>query len=197
MVLLLTFLLSLNQPALPALEGLASFDHPANTIGNAWVTADVLIGSDGRVQSVRAVEGLSPFRDIVVSTVQDWTFEESPTGDPAPATVVFLFRPPHIFAGEPIRRSETDLSETHPPTAVEVVDPGHPPSSVNSGATVLQLTISETGTIEEVRTVSDDSGFARGTLSAVRLWRFEPAVQDGMPVKGSVIVVVSYLRPAL
>src|SRR5688572_238795 len=169
MVLLLTLLLSLNQPALPVLEGLAPFDHPANSIGNAWVTANVLIDSDGRVQSVQNVEGLSPFRDIVVSTVQEWSFEEYSTPELSNATVVFLFRPPHIFAGEAVqRRSGTDRNGTAPPVPVEVEDPGHPPSSINSGATVLQLTISETGDIEEVRTVSDDSGFARGTVDAVR-----------------------------
>jgi hypothetical protein len=48
-----------------------------------------------------------------------------------------------------------------------------------------------------VRLVKGVAGLTEFTEQAVRSWRFDPAVWNGIAVPGTVIAVVSYLRPVV
>lgn len=182
----------------PRLERTGPVGHPPNMVGNAWVIAELEVGRNGRVQATRIPLGVNPFKEIAQDAVTDWQFKPARTTVPVDAqvTAVFLFRPPQLFAGPLIELPAQPKRNTdRPPLAIRLSDPGYPANSVGEGAVILELRLSATGAIENTRVVSDVPGLAAHTEKVVRAWKFEPALRKGSAVPGTVIAVVSYLRP--
>jgi TonB family protein len=75
------------------------------------------------------------------------------------------------------------------PLAITSPEPAYPESARRfriEGAVVVDMLVSETGDVIDVRTVKGIDGypaFERAAESAVRKWRFRPATKDGVPVK--------------
>jgi hypothetical protein len=203
MSLYITLLLTLMQTGpltLPRLERSAPVDHPLTTIGTSWVVLQLETDRLGKIQSVETLHGASPFLDLALSSVRQWGL--IPAGAPqpveSPVTVVFLFRPRDFFSASPVKPSQSSRRTLdHAPFPLELADPGYPISSVGEGAAVLELAVSQTGSVERARVVSDVPGLAAHTEKTVRQWKFRPAMRSGSAVAGSVIVVASYLRPII
>jgi TonB family protein len=75
------------------------------------------------------------------------------------------------------------------PLAIQSTEPAYPESARRfriEGTVVVDMLVSETGDVIDVRTVKGIDGypaFERAAESAVRKWRFRPATKDGVPVK--------------
>jgi TonB family protein len=63
--------------------------------------------------------------------------------------------------------------------------PSEPPSTVpKEEVGVLEIVVSPTGTVEHARLISTANRYEdRMIVSAVKAWRFEPAMKDGRPVR--------------
>ena len=182
------------------LEQSVPIEQTLNTIASSWVVLDLEPGQDGKIQSIEILQGVNPFLDVALENVRRWVF--TPAGTPRPAeshvTVVFLFRPPDLFSSSPLQSSQSFRHDPdRPPFPVELSDPGYPVSSVGEGVVMLELQITQTGSVESVRVVSDAPGLAAHTERALRAWKFKPAMRNGTAVAGNVIVVASYLRPVI
>jgi|RhiMetdeSRZDD1v2_1073273.scaffolds.fasta_scaffold599346_2 TonB family protein len=201
---LFTFLLVLFQmPAgfePPHVQQIAPVEGNLNIIASNWVIADLDIDGDGQVKFGTVLKGHEPFRGMVVASAGHWTFTPARTTVPVEshATAVFLFRPRAIFADPAPDLSGLGVAAMDkPPIPIRLSDPGYPSNSVAEGEVILELQVTEMGTIRNVRVVRAVAGLTEFTDRAVRFWRFAPAVWGGVPVRGTVIVVISYLRPAL
>jgi periplasmic protein TonB len=62
----------------------------------------------------------------------------------------------------------------------------------NSGAVVLQATISRTGTIENLRVMSGPAMLRQAALDAVKQWRYRPYMLNGQPVEVETAVEVDF-----
>ncbi|MDW7759183.1 MAG: TonB family protein [Acidobacteriota bacterium] len=75
------------------------------------------------------------------------------------------------------------------PLAITSPEPAYPESARRfriEGAVVVDMLVSESGDVIDVRTIKGIDGytaFERAAESAVRKWRFRPAIKDGVPVK--------------
>ena len=197
-ILLLSFVLAANDN--PRLEQTAPLSPPLNTVATSWVILDAEISAEGRVRSIDTLSGAEPFRHIALSNVGRWTFK--PVGTlqhtNSRAAIVFIFRPPDLFAAPSIDITPTVKRQVdHPAYPVRMTDPGYPINSVGEGTVVVELQVAASGAVKEARVVTDSAGLAIHAEQAVRSWRFEPAVRDGVATVGTVIVVASFLRPAL
>jgi TonB family protein len=162
------------------------------------------------LQAVNVLEGGNPFSAIVLSTLRRWRFlparittsipPESYITTPVASEVsaVFLFRSPFIFSWQnyqPVRPNSA--TPDRPVVPLRLSDPGYPPRSVAQGTVVLELRISTSGHVENVRVVADGGGLGGWTEKTVRTWQFAPALREGVAVRGTVLVAVSYLRPVI
>ena len=185
----------------PRLLQIAPLDHPLNIIGNSWVVTDLQITTDGKVPIVAVMQGLSPFREIVLTSVHRWGFAPARLNEvpvDSRAMVIVLFRDRNMFSGvTPTFQQRPKNPMHHPPIPVRLTDPGYPANSIGEGAVILELLISPTGDVHNLRVISDAPGLARSTTAAVVSWEFIPAKRDGVAVPGIVIAAVSYLRPTL
>jgi hypothetical protein len=183
----------------PRLQRSAPVADSLNIVASSWVTMDLEIDREGKT-TVRALEGPKPFRDMALGSVRQWAFTPARTEEPVEsrAFVVFLFRPRDLFPGAgPQLPKPSSSHPDRPPLPLRLSDPGYPTTSVGEGAVVLELGVGQTGTIESVRGVTTVAGLTAFTEKVVRTWRFEPAMRKGKAVPGTVIAVVSYLRPVL
>jgi hypothetical protein len=185
----------------PRLERTVRIQHPSNTVRNAWVIADLSVGADGALQSIHIVEGANPFKAHVFAAVSQWKFMPARTHAPVPYRVsaVFLFRAPDFFSARPREGGPGTRPDKpdRPALPLNLTDPGYPMNSVGTGATTLELQLLRDGSLESVRIAADEPGLAAWTIQAVQSWKFAPVIRDGVAVPGTVIAVVSYMRPLL
>lgn len=200
MVVWISLLLSLvhAQIVLPRLEKAVPPLHPPNTVGSAWVIADLDLTPDGAVHSVSVLEGAEPFKANVLEAVSRWKFSIARTDAPIGSRVaaVFLFRPPDFFSAQPQARVPA-AQRDRPALPLTLTDPGYPLHSVGFGATTLEVQISNGGAVASLRVVMDEPGLGTFTAKHVQAWKFQSAMGDGVETPRTVIVVVSYVRPWL
>jgi len=184
----------------PRLTQLLPVGHNPNTVASTWVIGDLDVGVDGSVKSATALKGDSPLPGTVLSSVSRWRFAPANATAPVESRVatVFLFRSRDIFPySGPDLAGISVAGLTRPPVPISLSDPGYPATSIAEGEVILELRLSETGAIQNVRVVSGVPGLTEFTERAVRTWRFAGSLWNGMPVPGTVVAVVSYLRPAV
>ena len=195
--LLFLFLLSTAFTP-PHVKQVTPIHSPFNVIAPTWVIADLAVGIDGRVYLPSILKGSEPLRSVALASASEWLFNPARAEGAVESHVaaIFLFRPRNVFSSSPPDLSGIQATGPDaPPIPVSASDPGYPPMSVAEGSVVLELQISETGSITAVRIVSGIPGITKWTEEAVRSWKFNPAEQSGQPVPGTAIVVIAYLRP--
>lgn len=93
--------------------------------------------------------------------------------------------PPAVKAGDIIAIQNVDVE----PQLIKGTQPTYPESARRfrvEGTVTVNMLISETGEVIDVRTIRGIKGypaFERAAESAVRKWRFRPAMKDGLAVK--------------
>jgi Gram-negative bacterial TonB protein C-terminal len=197
-LLLLWHVQTVYEP--PHMKQIASVEYSPNIIANTWAFGVLDVAADGSVTSATALKGGSALPGAVLSSVSRWKFTPAYTDAlvESHVTAVFLFRPRDIFSSPgPDLLGVAIAGLNTPPIPISLSDPGYIATSVAEGEVILELRLSQTGGIENVRAVQGVSDLTEFTERAVRSWRFAPASRNGIPVPGTVIVAVSYLRPGV
>ncbi len=94
-------------------------------------------------------------------------------------------------------KEEEKTPRLEPAQVVSTVDAVYPPRAVNWGTVVVNVTVGASGEIEKVAVVRDFPGFTDAALSAVKRWKFRPAMLDGDPIRSVVPVAFSFAQPLL
>jgi hypothetical protein len=200
---LFTFLLAFLQTASfmpPRLAQTPALEYPFTTTGTQWVVLDLETNRQGGVQSVQVVQGASPFLEIVLSNLRQWEFTPAEISGPQEShvTVIFVFRPRDIFSGPPVLLSQIyRRNSDSSPFPVQLSDPGYPTNSVGEGLTILDMQLTDSGNISDVRIIRDTPGLADHTERVARTWKFQPAMRNRAASTGTVVLVTWYLRPIL
>ncbi len=82
--------------------------------------------------------------------------------------------------------------------AAEVVSTAelyYPPTSAAFGTVVLELTVDESGSIENIKVVKDIKSLTPEAEKCVRKWSFRPARLGGRPVTSIVPVAFTFNNP--
>jgi TonB family protein len=73
----------------------------------------------------------------------------------------------------------------------------YPVNAICPGTVVLEVAVSSTGEVEEVKVVKDAPPFTQEALRAIKKWKFRPAKFEGEPIRSRVPVAFSFSRPAV
>jgi TonB family protein len=76
----------------------------------------------------------------------------------------------------------------------------YPPQSIGFGTVVLQVTLGDSGAIEDVKVVKDIKSLTPEAVKCVKKWSFKPARLNGKPVRSMIAVAFTFnnpYRPAL
>jgi TonB family protein len=71
------------------------------------------------------------------------------------------------------------------------------PMASNGGLVVAELVIAPSGIVEDAIVVDDAPPFTDELTKAIRLWKFDPALEDGEPVRARVSVIALFRAPVL
>ncbi len=85
----------------------------------------------------------------------------------------------------------------HPPVVVSTVEPTYPVNSVAFGTVILEVHLSESGEIEQVRVLNDIPPLTRQAEQAIAQWKFRPARLGDRPVPSVVPVAFTFVSPDL
>ncbi len=96
--------------------------------------------------------------------------------------------------------SPVDAAGTREPRIVSAPAPDYPASALRagvSGEVVLRIEVGADGRPQDVRVLSGSRNRAldRAAVRAIRQWRFEPALRDGVAVPGTVQQTIRFDAP--
>jgi len=176
---------------------------PPSAVAGTCVLADVPVDARGQVGNISILQGLGPFNDSATVAIRKWKFNPaSLNGQAAPSHVgvLMVFRPPalgNVGVGGPSfdYKAPTPPKNNHPPLPLTFTDPGYPQAATAEGVVIIDVPIDKNGNPLTMLTVQDVPQLTDVARTAIRSWKFMPAMESGKPVVGMLIVAISFRRP--
>jgi TonB family protein len=173
--------------------------HPVQTVEGGEVAFEVEVDWQGNIERLRLLLGRPPFTQAATEAVSQWNFTPARTEGPMGARVgIFMFfRQRALFTAGPAKHHyDWPLPEgDRASLPIDISYPSYPMNTVAEGVVILQLRISPSGSIENIRVVRDISPLTNAAQAAVQKWKFSPAQSSGRHVPGTAIVAISFRRP--
>lgn len=178
---------------------------PPNAVAGTCVLADVSVDARGRIGEIKILQGLGPFNDSATRAIKQWQFSPaSLDGKPAASRVGVLtvFRPAassNQGLGGPSfgYKQPSPPRNNHPPLPLAITDPGYPQTATTEGVVIIDVPIDKNGNPLTMLTIQDVPQLTDLARTAIRSWKFMPAMESGKPVVGMLIVAVSFVRPVV
>lgn len=160
------------------------------------VKMDVIIGKDGRVKRMHALNGQINTIPQAMDAVRQWTYKPTlVNGQPVEVAtqVDAVFTPTKTAAATkstpapkavgPAVKPASPIVAPEPTTKVEAAFTPEARAAGFNGYVVVSLTVDENGMPKDAK-VSQGAGYGLNekALEAVKQWRFKPATQDGKPI---------------
>jgi protein TonB len=105
--------------------------------------------------------------------------------------------PPKAAApAEPVRVG----GSVREPRPIKMVPPVYPPLASKarvSGTVVLEATLTELGTVDEIRVISGHPLLVEAAINCVKQWKYEPTLLNGIPVPVILTAKVNFFRAPL
>lgn len=173
-----------KAPTLLAQEGLSVFD--------------LEVDRRGRVQDESLLLGQPPFVERSRLSMKDWSFAPN-SHSPAHINATFLYRPQTTLPDSKLTFDiplPGEYRRLQSPFAIQITVPGYPADALYGDTVVLQLGITATGSVAQIRVIQDAPGLTNATIAAVRYWKFyvPPKLQE---FSRTAVVVVQFATPKL
>jgi TonB family protein len=171
--------------------------HPVNTVAAGLVVVEVDVERTSETQT-RVLCGEPPFVASAVEALKQWRFIASEDAGIVHTSVTFLFRPRAMY---PVKIGATavcpwNLEGDFPALAQQVIDPGYPPTSLATGAVILEVQVNASGMVTSTRIIDGLKPLTEKAQEAVKKWRFSPARISGKAAPSNAFVVISFVLPA-
>jgi TonB family protein len=171
--------------------------RPVHTLATGLVVVEIEIDRMTGALQTRVLHGDSPFVPPALDTLKHWRFSAPPGAVRSRTSITFLFRPPlfrslNVPAGVIRPWMPGDDSAALPQ---KVVDPGYPPDSNAAGAVILEVMIDAAGSVTGIDVVRGVADLTEQTKTAVKNWKFSPAIVGGRPMPSAAVVVITFMAP--
>lgn len=170
---------------------------------NGQVVLAVIIGKDGSVEQIRVKKSLRADYDrSALDAVKDWKWQPyllngKPVEVDTTVTVTYSLATDDKEEPKPQAAAEAAPSESMPKlisqVSAEYPETARADKNKLNGAVVVGVTVGKDGTVKETHIVhSLRADFDANAQTAVRQYRFEPAIADGRPVEKKIQVQVDF-----
>ena len=135
--------------------------------------------------------------------VGGWRFLAAQSREEGPqrgrVLVVALYRPPALFSGTTAGEAGSVLGEgsAEIPYPIRTTTPSYPPQAHGDGQALLEIAVSVSGEVEDVRVLRATPGFENPSLDALWGWTFRPAQRDGVAVPAVAWAILGYPQPTI
>jgi TonB family protein len=162
----------------------AAYDKKAFAIAADGFSQVLVALTDPVVSSDANKPPLSDLRTLAVGFEELATKAAAPPPPPAPPASVVAAPPPAPPAPIAFRVYSGEDREVTPPVIINQALPAFQGTVIAPRSGLLDVLISEAGEVESaVMTQSVTATYDRLALIAARMWRFKPAMVNGVPVK--------------
>jgi TonB family protein len=160
------------------------------------VIVEATVGQDGRVKDAKVIKSIPLLDQAALDAVQQWRFAPTLLNG-APVDVIFATTvrfPPNqpSSVDQPVRVGGA-ISE---PKLLKKVNPVYPDDAREArltGVVVIEAIIDRQGGVKDAQVLrSPGSSFSRAALDAVRQWKYQPTLLNGVPVEVLFTVTVVF-----
>jgi TonB family protein len=138
------------------------------------VIVEIVIGTDGSVESADIVRSVPPFDEPALEAVRQWKYE--PTNVDGQPVRVRLTVPITFSLKLPDMSRESGIPELR-----QGVSPAWPPRAKGSAVVVAVVEVSAEGLVVEARVQKGESPWSDAVIEAIRTWRFgADSANDGL-----------------
>jgi TonB family protein len=142
------------------------FPEEARTQGlRGIVIVEVVVGTDGSVESVDVVRSVPPFDEPAIAAVREWKYE--PTKVDGKLVRVRLTVPITFSFKLPEMSREPGIPELR-----QGIAPSRPPQAKGSAVVVAVVEVNADGLVVEARVQKGDAPWSDALIDAIRTWRF-------------------------
>lgn len=187
----------------PAVASAPGAYAPYQTMVDGLFVLEVSLDKHGQIRRVYALRDPGAMLNAAKTSLRSWKFTPAlKNGQPAAGdmTVAFLYRPPNYGnAGAvppkdfppvlPQTKDEGRAASSYVPVGIVAFDyPAYPVNSVAWGSVIVQLTVSQSGEIQQVEFLHRMAGFDDFVLDALKKWRFQPSSLEDKPVPAKIAI---------
>ncbi|HEX9081101.1 MAG TPA: energy transducer TonB, partial [Holophagaceae bacterium] len=147
------------------------------------VVVQVEVGTDGRIESAKAVSGPEPLQATAVDYAKGWRFEPARVnGKPARAR----FRLTMPFRLHQDATAVHDFQFDQIQVTYRPDPPAYPAEAKAKGITgtvIVEVLVDREGRVESAKAVEGPEALRATAVDYASAWKFKPSVLDGKPVK--------------
>lgn len=184
--------MAISQPS-PLYPSDAKAKHVQGT-----VVMRAIISRTGTVENLEVISGPDPLRQAAADAVSRWKYKPyllngQPTEVETTININFTLSPPPAapmegFVGSSIAPPSSDARVRIPAGVmaarlISKVDPVVPPDVHESRVVILHALISKLGLVENLEVVGTPANTVKFVTDAVRRWRYDPYLLNGVPVE--------------
>lgn len=174
---------------------------PAFGVGGGEVRLELSVSAGGVVENVVTLRETPPYTEALRERVLQWSFapaQEAGTPVASHVLVVGQFRPPTLV-GPAIGELPKDVAAASAEVAVPTQSamPPYPVEALGDATVLVEATIGSDGKVSDTKVRGGAEPFSAVALDAIRGWQFTPASRAGVPVPGTVCVVVGFRSPVV
>ena len=177
-------------------------------IGGGQAILELSIDASGSVEKVRTLRSTPPFTQMLLDTVDRWSFApatDHPIGRddmpdslrnvPSKVIVAAVYRAPALQGPTPGERP-VDVAPPSADVAFPSVmpEPAFPANAQFGGVVMIEARVSASGVITVARVIRSAGPFDRAALSAVRQWRFR-APRIGGASESNAYLIFGFPQP--
>lgn len=170
---------------------------PYGTQSGGIAAFSLSLDATGAVTGIQSVQEFAPYGDLMRDALPRWRFQparDQGTAVVSTVLVLGLFRPPALAFAVPENPRYKDTqapSEVPWPTSVTVAP--YPSGATGSGMVVVEVDVSNAGTVTGARVVTEPTAFDSAATGAVRAWTFRPASRNNRDAASRLYIVLSFI----
>ena len=189
----------------PDITAASDIPYPIENIASGLVSVSVNLTMGGQVQSLQVVRDIPGLTAVVTDAVNTWTFKPGKlNGNAVPSTinVQVVFNP-----GTPQNQTlqvqpgalvtPPNPSGYLPPQISAVSYAVYPPSSVATGAVVLDLLIDKYSEVKKVTSIRSLPSLTAPAIAAVKTWTVNPATFNEKKLDAKMVVAFIFRSPTI
>ncbi|MGH9396646.1 MAG: energy transducer TonB [Terriglobia bacterium] len=178
--------------------------YPFASPGFGTLVLRVTVDGSGKIENVTVIYGIPSLTEGAESAVREWKFKPATLdGKPMTTSMIAAFTYgtwPFGNAFGTVRPQEQEDDHKAgffaPIKVIANAPAPYPFASLASGTVILQVMVDEAGAIKNINVLHGIPSLTEDAESAVRAWKFKPAVLDGKPVTTSMVASFAFRVPS-
>jgi len=178
-------------------------NYPITSLASGLVEIKIDLDDAGYSGKLTPVRDVPSFTSVTLTSIGNWTFSPAKLANTPASSSIFadfvfnagIYHPATIPLSQLTKIPSADPDGFAAPRVAAAYYADYAVNSIAEGTIVLDVTVSESGSVAEVHPVYTVPSLTKISVEAVKKWRFTPGTIRQTPVTSRAIVVFIYRAP--